>query len=66
MNVKLFMESKWEFFLVFYFVPYKVNIPMHAWEFSYVFFLFNTMLIFPGMQGDSNKSYIRNIFVGYK
>jgi hypothetical protein len=23
----------WEFFLVFYFVPYKVNIPMHAGEF---------------------------------
>ncbi len=66
MNVKLFMESMWEFFLVFHFVPNKVNISMHAWEFFYVFFLFHTMLIFPCMQGDLNKSYIRNIFVGYK
>ncbi len=38
MKVKLFMENMWEFFLVFYFVPYKVNIPMHAGEFFYVFF----------------------------
>jgi hypothetical protein len=28
-----------EFFLVFYFVPYKVNIPMHAGELFYVFFV---------------------------
>ena len=61
MKVKLFMENMWEFFLVFYFVPYKVNIPMHAGEFFYVFYLFHTKLIFPCMQGDLNKSYIRNI-----
>jgi hypothetical protein len=60
------MENMWEFFLVFYFVPYKVNIPMHAGEFFYVIFLFHTKLIFPCMQGDLNKSYIRHIFVGYK
>ncbi len=66
MNVKLFMENMWEFFLVFYFVPYKVNIPMHAGEFFYVFSLFHIMLIFPCMQGKTNKSNIRNIFVGYK
>jgi hypothetical protein len=59
MKVKLFMENMWEFFLVFYFVPYKVNIPMHAGEFFYVFILFHTKLIFPCMQGDLNKSYIR-------
>jgi hypothetical protein len=28
--------------------------------------LFHTKLIFPCMQGELNKSYIRNIFVGYK
>jgi hypothetical protein len=39
MKVKLFLENMWEFFLVFYFVPYKVNIPMHAGEFFYVFFV---------------------------
>jgi hypothetical protein len=66
MKVKLFMEKMWEFFLVFYFVPYKVNIPMHVGEFFYVLFLFHTKIIFPCMQGDLNKSYIRNIFVGYK
>ncbi len=31
------MENMWEFFLVFYFVPYKVKNPMHAAEFFYVF-----------------------------
>ncbi len=46
MKVKLFMENMWEFFLVFYFVPYKVNIPMHAGEFFYVFILFHTKLLF--------------------
>ncbi len=66
MQVKLFMKNMWEFFLVFYFVQYKVNIPMHAGEIFYVFFLFHTKLIFLCMQGDLNKSYIRNIFVGYK
>ncbi len=66
MKIKLFIENMWEFFLVFYFVPYKVNIPMHVGEFFYVFILFYTKLIFPCMQGDWNKSYIRNIFVGYK
>jgi hypothetical protein len=66
MNIKLFMENMWEFFLVFYFVQYKVNIPMHVGEFFYVFILFYTKLIFPCIQGDWNKSYIRNIFVGYK
>jgi hypothetical protein len=65
MKVKLFMENMWKFLLVFYFVPYKVNIPMHAGEF-FMFFLFPTKLIFPCMQGDLNKSYIRNVFVGYK
>ncbi len=39
MKLKLIMENMWEFFLVFYFVPYKVNIPMHAGEFFYVFFV---------------------------
>ncbi len=38
MTVKLFMENMWEFFLVFYFVPYKVNVPMHAGEFFLCFF----------------------------
>jgi hypothetical protein len=33
MKLKLLMANMWEFFLVFYFVPYKVNIPMHAGEF---------------------------------
>lgn len=66
MKVKLFMENMWEFFLVFYFVPYKVNIPMYAGEFFYVIYLFHTKLIFPWMQGDLNKSNVRNIFVGYK
>ncbi len=66
MKVKLSMENMWEFFLVFYFVPYKDNIPMHAREFFYVISLFHTKFIFPCMQGDLNKSYIRNIFVRYK
>jgi hypothetical protein len=66
MKVKLFMENMWEFFLVFYFVPYKVNIPMHARKLFYVFILFHTKIIFPCMQGNLNKSYIRNIFVEYK
>jgi hypothetical protein len=66
MKVKLFMENMWEFFLAFYFVPYKVNIPMHTGDFFYVLFLFDTKIIFPGMERDLNKSYIRNIFVGYK
>jgi hypothetical protein len=39
MQVKLFIKNMWEFFLVFYFVPYKVNIPMHAGEIFYVFFV---------------------------
>jgi hypothetical protein len=47
MKIKLFMENMWEFFLVFYFVPYKVDIPMHVGEFFYVFILFYTKLIFP-------------------
>ncbi len=38
MQVKLFMENMWEFFLVFYFVPYKVNIPMHAGGFKQVLY----------------------------
>ena len=38
MKVKLFMENMWEFSLVFYFVLYKVNIPMHAGEFFMLFF----------------------------
>jgi hypothetical protein len=38
MKVNLFMENMWEFFLVFYFVPYKVSIPMHAGEFFKGFF----------------------------
>ena len=48
------------------FCSIQVNIPMHAGEFVYVFILFHTKLIFSCMQGDLNKSYIRNIFVGYK
>jgi hypothetical protein len=52
MKIKLFMENMWEFFLVFYFVPYKVNIPMHVGEFFYIFILFYTKLIFLCMQGD--------------
>jgi hypothetical protein len=39
MKVKLFMENMWEFPLVFYFVPYKVNIPMHAGELFMLFFV---------------------------
>ncbi len=35
MKVKLFIEIMWEFFLVIYFVPYKVNIPMYAGEVLY-------------------------------
>ncbi len=66
MKVKVFMENMREFFLVFHFVPYKVNIPMHAGEYFFCVFLFHTKLIFPCMQGDLNKSYIRNIFAGYK
>jgi hypothetical protein len=66
MKVKLFMGNMWEFSLCFYFVPYKVNIPMYAGEFFYVIYLFHTKLIFPWMQGDLNKSNVRNIFVGYK
>jgi hypothetical protein len=66
MKVKLFMENMWEFSLCFYFVPYKVNIPMYAGEFFKCFFLFHTKLIFPCIQGDLNKFHIRNIFVGYK
>jgi hypothetical protein len=38
MKVKLFMENIWEFFLVFYFVPYKVNIPMCAGGFKQVLY----------------------------
>jgi hypothetical protein len=34
MKVKLFMENMWECFLVFYFVSYKVNIPMYAGGFK--------------------------------
>ncbi len=66
MKVKLFMENMWEFSLCFHFVTYKVNIPMYAGEFFYVIYLFHTKLIFPWMQGDLNKSNVRNIFVGYK
>ncbi len=66
MKVKLFMENMWEFSSCFHFVPYKVNIPMYAGELFYVFYLFHTKLIFPCMQGDLNKSNVRNIFVGYK
>ncbi len=65
-KVKLFMENMWEFSLCFHFVTYKVNIPMCAGEFFYVIYLFHTKLIFPWMQGDLNKSNVRNIFVGYK
>jgi len=63
MTVKLIMENMWEFFLVIYFVPYKVNIPMNAGEFFYVIYLFHTKLIFPWMQGNLNKSNVSNIFV---
>ncbi len=66
MKVKLLMENMWEFSLCFHFVPYKFNIPMYAGEFFYVFYLFHTTLIFPCMQGDLNKSHVRNMFVGYK
>jgi hypothetical protein len=66
MKVKLIMENMWEFSLCFHFVTYKVNIPMYAGEFCYVIYLFHTKLIFPWMQGDLNKSNVRNIFVGYK
>ncbi len=66
MKVKLFMENMWEFSLCFHFVTYKVNIPMYAGEFFYVIYLFHTKLIFLWMQGDLNKSNVRNIFVGYK
>jgi hypothetical protein len=38
MKVRLFMENMWEFSLCFYFVPYKVNIPMYAGEFFLMFF----------------------------
>jgi hypothetical protein len=63
MKVKLFMENMWEFFFVFYFVPYKVNIPKNAREFFYVIFLFHTKLLFPCMQGDLNKSYIYKEYI---
>jgi hypothetical protein len=36
MKVKLFMENMWEFSLCFYFVPYKVNIPMYSRGFKQV------------------------------
>jgi hypothetical protein len=36
MKAKLFMENKWEVSLCFYFVPYKVNIPMYAGGFKQV------------------------------
>ncbi len=53
-------------FHIFFCVPYKVNIHMNAGEFFLCFFLFHEKLMFPCMQGDVNKSNIRNIFVGYK
>jgi hypothetical protein len=37
MTAKLFMENMWEFSLCFYFVPYKVNIPMYAGVFFLCF-----------------------------
>ncbi len=55
-----------DIFLCFYFVPYKVNIPMYGGEFFKCFFLFHTKLIFPCMQGDLNKFHLSNILVGYK
>jgi hypothetical protein len=51
---------------MFLFCPYKVNIPMYAGEFFYVFFLFHTKLIFPRMYRNSNKSNKKKIFVAYK
>jgi hypothetical protein len=65
MKVKLFMENMWKFFLVFYFVPYTVNIPMHAGEFFMCFFVPYKVNI-PMYAGGFKKSYIRNVFVGYK
>jgi hypothetical protein len=53
-------------FLMFIFAPCKVNIPIYAGEFFLRFFLFYTKFTFPCMQGDLNKSNIRNIFVGHK
>jgi hypothetical protein len=38
MKVKMFMENMWEFSLCFYFVTYKVNIPMYAGEFFLCYF----------------------------
>jgi hypothetical protein len=38
-EVKLFMGNMWELSLCYYFVPYKVNIPMYAGEVFYVFFV---------------------------
>ena len=63
MKAKLFM---WEFSLCFFLPHTKLIFPCMQGNFSYVIFLFHTKLIFPCMQGDLNKSYIRNIFVGYK
>jgi hypothetical protein len=39
MKVKLFMENMWEFFLDFYFAPYKGNIPMRAGNFLCLIFV---------------------------
>jgi hypothetical protein len=66
MKAKLLMENIWEFSLCFYFVPYKVNIPMYFRGIFLMFFLFHTKLMFPCMQGDLNKSNRRNIFVECK
>ncbi len=59
MKVKLFMENMWEFFLVFYFVPCR--------EIFLCYFFVPCKVNIPMYAwGDLNKSYIRNIFVGYK
>jgi hypothetical protein len=62
MKVKLFKENMWEFFLVFYFVPHKVNIPMQAREF-FMFFLFHTKLIFPCMYAGGFKQVLYKEYI---
>jgi hypothetical protein len=49
---------------MFSFCYIKVNISVYAGDFFYVIYLLHTKLKIPRMQGDLNKSNIRNIFVG--
>ncbi len=65
MKAKLFMENMWEFSLWF-FAPYKVNIPMCAGEFFLCYFFVPYKANIPMYAGDLNKSNTRNIFVKCK